>query len=389
MLIEIHMIQNHSPANMNRDDLGAPKTCVFGGVPRARISSQCLKRSIRRPPNPDEVHNRGAGIFADAMAVHIGRRTKFFPWLVEQELLKSAFPNEEHRRIVMAAQRVDVSEEKEGRKTEPAAKPDPRPKTPQLIHLGPGHAKHFVEKLAELKGSHKKEFDYFLNPRVGFQEIVETLLSDSDLDAKERDRAVRVSWVIAKCRMKELLEPPEGQEAEPEPLMEDGQPGVEHAKCIAEHLPAIYAENKARFKELTKPQTKEEGNQIKEDAPKEPKGMKDFMDALKSADRCDAVDIALFGRMTTSDAFQDVEAAIQVAHAISTHSVVNETDYFTAVNDLGKTRGGAGHVDEAMYNCACFYKYFSLDWDQLVFNLAGPESGGNNSPALTKSGTMN
>ncbi|MCR4415872.1 MAG: type I-E CRISPR-associated protein Cas7/Cse4/CasC, partial [Thermoguttaceae bacterium] len=47
MLIEIHMIQNHSPANLNRDDLGAPKTCYFGGVLRSRISSQCLKRSIR------------------------------------------------------------------------------------------------------------------------------------------------------------------------------------------------------------------------------------------------------------------------------------------------------------------------------------------------------
>ncbi len=47
MLIEIHAIQNHSPANLNRDDLGAPKTCYFGGVLRSRISSQCIKRSIR------------------------------------------------------------------------------------------------------------------------------------------------------------------------------------------------------------------------------------------------------------------------------------------------------------------------------------------------------
>ena len=50
MLIEIHMIQNHSPANLNRDDLGAPKTCYFGGVLRSRISSQCLKHSIRMGP---------------------------------------------------------------------------------------------------------------------------------------------------------------------------------------------------------------------------------------------------------------------------------------------------------------------------------------------------
>jgi CRISPR system Cascade subunit CasC len=47
MLIEIHAIQNHSPANLNRDDLGAPKTCYFGGVQRSRISSQSIKRSIR------------------------------------------------------------------------------------------------------------------------------------------------------------------------------------------------------------------------------------------------------------------------------------------------------------------------------------------------------
>ena len=47
MLIEIHSIQNHSPANLNRDDLEAPKTCYFGGVMRSRISSQCIKRSIR------------------------------------------------------------------------------------------------------------------------------------------------------------------------------------------------------------------------------------------------------------------------------------------------------------------------------------------------------
>jgi CRISPR system Cascade subunit CasC len=77
--------------------------------------------------------------------------------------------------------------------------------------------------------------------------------------------------------------------------------------------------------------------------------------------------------MTTSDAFQDVEAAMQVAHAISTHATVNEVDYFTAVDDLGRAGGGAGHVNEAMFNSACFYKYFSLDWDQLVHNLAGPE----------------
>jgi len=43
------------------------------------------------------------------------------------------------------------------------------------------------------------------------------------------------------------------------------------------------------------------------------------------------------------------------------------------VDDLGVTGGGAGHVGEAMFNSACFYKYFCLDWDQLIYNLAGSE----------------
>ena len=50
MLVEIHMLQNHAPSNLNRDDTGSPKECTFGGIKRGRISSQCLKRSIRRSP---------------------------------------------------------------------------------------------------------------------------------------------------------------------------------------------------------------------------------------------------------------------------------------------------------------------------------------------------
>jgi len=46
-LIAIHLLQNHAPSNLNRDDNGDPKDSFFGGVRRARISSQALKRSIR------------------------------------------------------------------------------------------------------------------------------------------------------------------------------------------------------------------------------------------------------------------------------------------------------------------------------------------------------
>lgn len=48
VFIELHILQNFSPSCLNRDDTNAPKDCIFGGVRRARISSQCLKRSVRR-----------------------------------------------------------------------------------------------------------------------------------------------------------------------------------------------------------------------------------------------------------------------------------------------------------------------------------------------------
>src|SRR5690606_35498743 len=47
MFVELHIIQNFAPSNLNRDDTGAPKDCQFGSYRRARISSQALKRAIR------------------------------------------------------------------------------------------------------------------------------------------------------------------------------------------------------------------------------------------------------------------------------------------------------------------------------------------------------
>ena len=47
-LIERHMLQSFPVNCLNRDQFGSPKSTVFGGVPRARISSQCWKRAIRQ-----------------------------------------------------------------------------------------------------------------------------------------------------------------------------------------------------------------------------------------------------------------------------------------------------------------------------------------------------
>ncbi|MGO9028932.1 MAG: type I-E CRISPR-associated protein Cas7/Cse4/CasC [Acidimicrobiales bacterium] len=86
-----------------------------------------------------------------------------------------------------------------------------------------------------------------------------------------------------------------------------------------------------------------------------------------------SVDIALFGRMLT-DAPDGgtVDAAVQVAHALSTHAVDTEFDYFTAVDDLiPDEESGAGMLGTVEFNSACLYRYACVDTQQLLANLDG------------------
>lgn len=46
-IIELHILQSYPVSCLNRDDVGSPKSAIFGGHQRARISSQCLKRAVR------------------------------------------------------------------------------------------------------------------------------------------------------------------------------------------------------------------------------------------------------------------------------------------------------------------------------------------------------
>lgn len=83
-----------------------------------------------------------------------------------------------------------------------------------------------------------------------------------------------------------------------------------------------------------------------------------------------SVDMALFGRMVASDASQNVDAAAQVAHAISTHAVHNEYDYFTAVDDLIKDdESGAGHLGTVEFNSATLYRYATVNARELLKTL--------------------
>lgn len=83
-----------------------------------------------------------------------------------------------------------------------------------------------------------------------------------------------------------------------------------------------------------------------------------------------AVDVALFGRMLADMPEKNQNAACQVAHAISTHSVEREFDFYTAVDDLKpEDSAGADMMGTVEFNSACFYRYAAVDWEKLVSNL--------------------
>ena len=63
--IQLHLLTSYPPSNLNRDDLGRPKTAIMGGKTRIRVSSQSLKRAWRT-----------SDLFAEAMKGHVGIRTK-------------------------------------------------------------------------------------------------------------------------------------------------------------------------------------------------------------------------------------------------------------------------------------------------------------------------
>jgi CRISPR system Cascade subunit CasC len=259
MLIQIHLLQNYSPANLNRDDTGAPKDALFGGVRRGRISSQCLKRSIRK-----------SAAFAAAFEVEglLAVRTKSLPQLIQAELGKLGAEPKVVQAIV--ARVPDIGRESTKKTADEADSEEPETteaesagetETKQLIFLGRDELPLLAQKLLALY------------QRYG--------------DEKK--------WAKAKI--------------------------ADITKALGSSVPR-------------------------------------------------SVDVAMFGRMTTSEAFEDVQAAVQVAHALSTNALAEEFDYYTAVDDLSG-ESGAGMIGDIEFNCSTYYKYLNVHWEQLVKNLGG------------------
>lgn len=239
LTIEVHALQSVPPSNLNRDDTGSPKTAVYGGVRRARVSSQAWKRATRRDFNQ----------YLDR--TNVGIRTKRAVELIENRIaaLRPELASEARRRAEDVVKKAGVS-----------TKPVKLPKN------APADAEQPADQTQYL-----------------------VLFSNLQLDA------------LAELASRE--------------------------SCTAREAKAVFNSD-------------------------------------------NSFDLGLFGRMVADDAKSNVDAACQVAHAISTHGVENEYDYFTAVDDENPDdETGAGMIGTVEFNSATLYRFANINVELLRQNL--------------------
>jgi len=106
---------------------------------------------------------------------------------------------------------------------------------------------------------------------------------------------------------------------------------------------------------------------------KNEKELKKNIQALRPGSLEAGLGAALFGRMVTGDILARTDAAIHVAHALTVHGQMTESDYFTAIDDLVREGGeqGSGHINASELTSGLFYGYVVVDVDGLVNNLGG------------------
>lgn len=368
MLIEFHVIQDHGPSNMNRDRDGNPKTAFYGGVQRLRVSSQCVKRTLRQP-RPANRRDSEPGIFERTVgSSHFGVRTRLLPEEVAKKWCEQHGPDAPFVEGIKAA--VSIVAKKDVEQADTQA--DGLVRTPQAIYVDlDREIDRILNVLNELHDA--GELESLADESQVFGDHLKVAAINVDWQGKDPSKTI--SWdklrkedVWAKISQSldalEMADRPEGIDSAlaPDLLI----PSYELAEGVLRLIQNLEREQQSGAAELLKALAPEKG--------KKPKGGKrvSLADKLELTAKLplSAADIALFGRMTTSDAFRDIEAACQVGDAVSTHGIVLEDDFFTAKDDLD-TGTGAAHVGEAKYASAVFYKYLSVDYDALLRNLGG------------------
>lgn len=257
--IEFHILQSFPVTCLNRDDVGAPKTAVVGGVTRARVSSQCWKRAVRVAMH-------------DISGVELGKRTKALSKLISDGCLKLGASEEQAKKCGMKIENIFVKGS--DKKTEDAdlfSGENEDSKSDTLIFFGPNEVKVLAEKFKE------NDFD------------AEKVITQKD----QKKQAKELADIIGKSKF---------------------------AQC----------------------------------------------------ETLDGLDIALFGRMIAQAPSLDIQAACSFSHAISTHKVSNQIEFFTALDDFSDSQGSA-HMGSLEFNAATYYRYISLDLGQLFESLGGDE----------------
>jgi CRISPR system Cascade subunit CasC len=271
-ILDIHILQTVPPSNLNRDDTGTPKSAVYGGVRRARVSSQAWKRATRRA-------------FVDLLdASELGVRTK--------------------KVAEVLAERITAL--------------DPSVSKTAAWELA-------AETMRTATGS----------------KIEVPKRKTKDKEGAENETAPESAYLMfLSGRQINALAG----------LAVEGAEGGD-LKSLKEFLKA--KENKARARQL--------------------------------ADTEHSVDIALFGRMVADSTDLNVDAAAQVAHALSVHAVEVESDYFTAVDDRNTdAEMGAGMIGSVDFNSATLYRYAAVDVDRLQENLGAGLREGRSSAEPTR-----
>ena len=194
-------------------------------------------------------------------------------------------------------------------------------------------------------------------------ELAELLTSRHNERTPEESHAVAAAAVEALVK----IDPKSKEKKKTSVLLFVGMDQIEAlTSSCHEHWDPLLAESKKKKKEGVK-----EEEETKEPGKKKSALPKDVLNSLRaSLQGSRAADLALFGRMIAEDAGLNVDAACQVAHALSTHRVAPEFDYYTAVEEIGREdETGAGMVGTQEFNSACFYRYANIDLQQLERNL--------------------
>jgi len=139
-LIELHILQSFPVSCLNRDDVGSPKTAVFGGVNRARLSSQSLKRAIREYAQD----NLPAARFG-------GERTKLIVQPLAEALMKNGVSD--------AAVALDHAKHIADKLAKLDAKAED-PKVGTLTFLAPSEIESIARQVAVLLQANPKSKDY-------------------------------------------------------------------------------------------------------------------------------------------------------------------------------------------------------------------------------------